>query len=144
MMSRARQLCLFVLVGICVPSHLLPQQNSAPKNTPQVTPAGVTFATPAGWSVLPGASAISVTAPEGDSHIAVLDEKASDAAGAVAQAWATYKPDFKRPLRTSTDIPDHDGWVTGKQFIYETSPNEKAVIAAVALRAGDNWTVVLL
>jgi CubicO group peptidase (beta-lactamase class C family) len=143
MMSRARLLCFSVLVGICVPSRLLPQ-NSAPKNTPQVTPAGVTFATPAGWSVSSTASAISVTAPEGDSHLAVLDEKASDGATAIAQAWATYKPDFRRPLRTSTDIPDHDGWITGKQFIYETSPNEKAVVAAVALRSGDNWTVVLL
>ena len=137
-------MCISVLVGICVPSPLLPQQNSAPKNTAQVTPDGVTFTTPAGWSVSSTPSAISVTAPEGDSHVAVLDEKASDAASAIAQAWATYKPDFKRPLRTSTDIPDHDGWIMGKQFIYETSPNEKAVIAAIALRSGDNWTVVLL
>ena len=142
-MSRAHLLRLSVLVGICLPSHLLPQ-NSAPKNAPQITPAGVTFATPAGWSVSPTSSGISVTAPEGDSRVAVLDEKASDAPTAIAQAWATYKPGFKRPLRTSTDIPDHDGWVTGKQFIYETSPNEKAVVAAVALRADDNWTVVLL
>lgn len=144
MMSRADVLCLSVLVGICAPSHLLPQ-DSGPKNTPQATAAGVTFATPAGWSFSSAnRSAISTVAPEGDTHVVVLDEKAPNAAAAIAQAWATYKPDFKRPLRTSTDIPDRDGWTAGKQFIYETSPNEKAVVAAIALRAGDNWTVVLL
>jgi len=134
---------LFILIGICSPNHALPQDSSA-KNAPQTTAAGVTFATPAGWPVSGDRSAISVTAPEGDTRLIVLDEKAPDAATAVAQAWATYKPSFTRPLRTSVDIPDREGWTAGKQFLYETSPNEKAVVAAIARRAQDNWTVVLL
>ena len=124
-------------------NYLLSQDTSS-KDTPQVTAAGVTFATPAGWSVSSKLPAISVVAPEGDVHVVVFDEKAPDAATAVAQAWATYKPGFARPLRTSIDIPDRDGWTAGKQFFYETSPNEKAVVVAIARRAGDNWTVVLL
>jgi hypothetical protein len=89
-------------------------------------------------------SAISLLAPEGDTHVVVLDQKAADAAAAIAQAWAAYKPGFARPVRTTEDIPDRDGWTAGKQIIYETSPNERAVMAAIARRAGDNWSVVLL
>jgi hypothetical protein len=83
-------------------------------------------------------------APEGDTHVVVLDEKAADAGKAVAQAWDTYKPGFARPLRQSVDLPDLEGWTAGKQFVYETSPNERTVVVAIARRAGDNWTVVLL
>jgi hypothetical protein len=47
-------------------------------------------------------------------------------------------------VRTTEDIPDRDGWTGGKQIIYETSPNERVVMAAIARRAWDNWSVVLL
>src|ERR1700722_16838778 len=110
MISRVRALCLSVLVGIFATSHQLLPQESSPRNTPQVTAAGVTFATPAGWPVSSNLSTISILAPEGDTPVVVLDEKAAAAAAAIAQAWATYKPNFTRPLRTSTDIPDRDGW----------------------------------
>jgi CubicO group peptidase (beta-lactamase class C family) len=87
---------------------------------------------------------ITATAPEGDTHVVVLDEKAPDAATAVSRAWTTYKPSFARPLRESMNIPDQDGWTGGKQFEYEISPNEKATVFAAAYRAGDNWTVMLV
>jgi hypothetical protein len=41
------------------------------------------------------------------------------------------------------DLPAREGWSVRKQFIYETSPNERAVVVAVAFRAGDTWTVLL-
>ena len=109
-----------------------------------MTAAGVAFTAPAGWSVAGNSSAISVLAPEDDTHVVVLDEKAADAASAVAQAWTSYKPGFARPLKAAVDIPDQDGWTAGKRFVYETSPNERAVVVAIARRSGDNWTVVLL
>jgi len=142
MTNRVRAWWLSVLIGMCAPHHLLPQ-DAGTKGTPQVTAAGVTFTTPEGWPISTNSSAISVLSPEGDTHVAVLDEKAPDAATAVAQAWASYKPGFARTVRVSADIPERDGWSAGKQFVYETSPNEKAVVAAIALRAGDSWTVVL-
>ena len=143
MINKVRALWLAVLIGICAPNHLLPQDSGA-KNIPQVTAAGVTFATPAGWSVSSDQRTISVLAPESDTHVVVVDEKAPDAATAVAQAWATYKPGFSRPLRASVDMPDRDGWTAVKQFLYETSPNEKTVVVAIARRAGDTWNVMLL
>ena len=117
---------------------------AARRDTPQSTASGVTFTVPAGWVVIGNPSAISALAPEGDTHVVVLDEKATTVATAVAQAWATYKPGFSRPLRTSVDIPDREGWTAGKRFDYETSPNERAVVGAIARRAGDTWTVVLM
>ena len=82
MTNKLGTLSLSVLIGMCAPNRLLPQVAS-PKDTPQVTTAGVTFAAPAGWSVSPSGSAISVVAPEADTHVVVLDEKSPDAATAV-------------------------------------------------------------
>lgn len=143
MLTRVCAVWLSVLIGICSPNYLFPQ-NGLAKDTPQVTAAGVTFTAPGEWSVAGNPSAISLLAPEGDTRVVVLDEKAADAAAAIAQAWATYKQGLARPIRTTEDIPDRDGWTAGKQIIYETSPNERAVIAAIARVAGDNWSVVLL
>jgi hypothetical protein len=56
---------------------------------------------------------IAAAAPEGDTHVVMLDEKAPDAATAVSQAWAAYKPGFAKPLRQSVNGPDHDGWTGG-------------------------------
>lgn len=147
MLHNGRALLLSVLLGIGSPAYPFPQNSPAKpleKDTPQTTAAGVTFTAPAGWSVSGAPAAIALLAPEGDTHIAILDERASDATTAVIQAWATYKPGFSRPLRTSVDVPDRDGWTAGKQFVYETSPNERAVVVALARRAGDIWSVVIL
>lgn len=102
-----------VLIVACSASSLLARAfDSTPltADTGQKTAAGVTFKAPAGWSVSSDrASSISVLAPEGDTHVVVLDEKAADAGKAVAQAWDTYKPGFARPLRQSVDLPDLEG-----------------------------------
>jgi CubicO group peptidase (beta-lactamase class C family) len=85
-----------------------------------------------------------LTPPEPDSHLAIVDLKAPDAASAVLAAWSAYRPDFKRPVKLMTPAPARDGWDERKNFDYETSPNERAVIGALAWRAGENWTVVIL
>lgn len=84
-----------------------------------------------------------VTPPEPDTHIAIVDVQAPDAAGAVASAWAGFRPGMGRPLKLAVPFPDRNGWTDGKQFSYETSPNERAVVLAVALHSADTWTVVL-
>jgi hypothetical protein len=85
-----------------------------------------------------------LTPPEPDSHLAIVDLKAADAASAVSAAWSAYRPDFKRPVKLMAPTPARDGWDERKNFDYETSPNERAVIGALAWRAGENWTVVIL
>jgi len=41
-------------------------------------------------------------------------------------------------------VPAREGWEEQKVFNYETSPNERVVVAAIALRVGSSWTVALL
>ncbi len=112
-------------------------------DSPRTTPAGATFLVPAGWSVASDASSATLQPPEPDTHIAIFDVHAPNAAAAVASAWATFRPGMKRPLKIALPVPDRNGWTGGKQFNYETSPNERAVVVAIALHSADTWTVVL-
>jgi CubicO group peptidase (beta-lactamase class C family) len=112
-------------------------------DTPRTTVAGNKFIAPAGWRIEVRGQATILSAPEGNSHIALVDVRAKDADGAVAAAWAAYRPDAKWPLKVINDFPDEDGWSNIRSYSYQTSPNEKRGIAANARRAGDTWTVVL-
>lgn len=114
-------------------------------DVPRTTPGGATFTTPEGWAVRTSGAMLVADAPEGDSHIAIVDvPEAPDAAAAVKGAWAAYHPGFTRPLKLSTPSAPRNGWEERRQFDYETSPNERAVVQARAYRAGKSWTVVLL
>jgi Beta-lactamase class C and other penicillin binding proteins len=108
------------------------------------TPGGATVSAPEGWSISERASSMILEAPEHDSRVAIVDVRGADAAAAVAAAWAAYKPASKRPLKLATPTPARDGWAERKTFEYETSPNERAVVEAVALRSGDAWTVAII
>src|SRR5437870_2590626 len=96
--------------------------------TKRATPAGATFTAPAAWSLRSAANTIVLTPPEPDSHVAIVDVKAADAAAAVIAAWSAYRPDFKRPPKLITPSPARDGWDERKNFEYEVSPNERAVL----------------
>lgn len=108
------------------------------------TSGAAVFTAPAGWSVTSSKNMVILEPPENDTHIVIVDSQGADAAAAVAAAWSAYKPDFKRPLRISMQNPAREGWEEDRSFNYETSPNEKAVAAALAMRVGSSWTVVLL
>src|SRR5580692_4759506 len=113
-------------------------------DTPRVTPGGATFTVPAGWSIVTGKDLVILEPPETDTHIVIFDAPAGDAAAAVTAAWAAYKPEAKRPLKLVTPRPAREGWDERQVFDYETSPNERAVVVAFALRAGKSWTVMIL
>jgi CubicO group peptidase (beta-lactamase class C family) len=151
-MTRSAQLLVAVLVlDFFKPADAALQAQPDSKPTPQLvtadsaqtTPGGATFIVPAGWSIARDASSVTLQPPEPDTHLAILDLRAGDASSAVASAWALYRPDMKRPLKAAVSVPDRDGWTGRKRFLYETSPNERAVVVAVALQSGDTWTVVL-
>jgi len=148
---------LLLLVAALTLSLVLPasgmQAASAPpaaaeivqKDTPRATPAGTTFTVPAGWAMTTTGTLVLLNPPEPDSHVAIVDLKSEkDAAAAVAAAWAAYKPGFTRPLKIVLPQAARNGWDEQKAFQYETSPNERAVVTALARRAGDAWTVVLV
>jgi CubicO group peptidase (beta-lactamase class C family) len=128
-------------LGVFAALPTLPETLTA--DSPRTTPGGATFTVPAGWSITAGASSAILESPERDTHVALVDVHASDAASAVAAAWGIYRPDSKRPLKLATPSPARDGWDERRRFDYETSPNERAVVVAVALRAGNAWTVAI-
>src|SRR4051812_36133112 len=113
-------------------------------DTPQKTPAGASFTAPVDWTVTKGPNFVTLTAPEGDSRVAIVDATGKDAAEAVASAWAAYKPDSKRPLKVTLPQPALDGWEERQAFVYETSPNERLNVQAVASRAGGKGTVLII
>jgi hypothetical protein len=130
---------LLSLIGAQTPEV---EQTSA--NSQRSTPSGVTFIAPGGWSIRANASSVVLDAPEKDSHVVITDVRATDAAGAVVTAWAAYRPETNRPIKLATPIPALDGWDERLTFAYEVSPNERAVVAAIASRVGDVWTVAII
>jgi CubicO group peptidase (beta-lactamase class C family) len=114
-------------------------------DTQRVTPGGAQFTVPAGWSVaITGSNLVLLSPPEADTHLAIVDSQAADAKSAVAAAWAAYRADAKRPIKLMTPRPAREGWEERQVFEYETSPNERAVVEAIAERAGTSWTVMIL
>jgi CubicO group peptidase (beta-lactamase class C family) len=123
------------------------QLSSAQKvsaDSPRVTPGGTSFKVPAEWSIANGKNIVVLQPPEPDTHIAIVDVQASDARQAVSAAWAAYRPEFKRPMKLETPRPAKEGWAERQIFDYETSPNERATVQALALRAGTGWTVAII
>jgi CubicO group peptidase (beta-lactamase class C family) len=112
-------------------------------DTPKTTTAGNTFIAPAGWSVSVRGDATILTAPEGDSSIALVDVRAADADAAVKAAWASYKGEAKWPVKVATDGPPQDGWTDRRGYVYDVPPNEKRVVQAGTQRANGIWTVVI-
>ena len=118
-------------------------------DTQQATSGGAVFTAPSGWSIRTSGSLVVLDPPETDSHLVIVDVKAvdvnaTDADSAAKAAWIAWKPDFKRPLKVATPAAPRDGWEERKNFSYEPSPNERAIVQAAALRAGSAWTVVLI
>lgn len=127
----------FILIGFATAETVRTE-------SPRTTASGVAYVAPAGWNIETRNSLVDVEAPERGTHVVIVDVQTPDVEAAVQKAWETYKPGMKRPLKIATPFPDRDGWSKGKQFVYETSPNERAVAVAVARFAGGSWTVILL
>src|SRR5262245_57232402 len=102
--------------------------------TPQTTANGATFTAPAEWRIVARANSRVLIPPEGDTHVALVDVEAADAAAAVAAGWASYRPDAHRPLKLTLPQAPYNGWEERYRYEYETSPNEKAVVTAWAWR----------
>ncbi|WP_228124972.1 serine hydrolase domain-containing protein [Candidatus Methylospira mobilis] len=113
-------------------------------DTQRSTSAGTTFTLPAGWRIDSDGNKMIIEPPEDDMHIALVEVRAKDANSAVAAGWKVYRQEFTRPLYTVTQQTLRDGWDEQYRYDYETSPNEKLGIWAIALRAGSAWTVALI
>ncbi|HEX5041273.1 MAG TPA: serine hydrolase domain-containing protein [Candidatus Polarisedimenticolaceae bacterium] len=138
-----RRLCA-AAAAVLLLSALPARAERVDKDTPSATPGGATFTIPGGWSTTTRDNMVILEPPEPDTHIALVDVAAKDAEAAVTAAWAAYKPGFARPLKIAQTVEARQGWDERKVFQYETSPNERVVVQALALRAGEKWTVLLI
>ena len=140
--------CLFALTSCSrATSYSVGQSGSTQAHvaadSPQHTVGGATFVAPVGWTVTVRGAATILDAPEGDSHLALVDVHAPTADSAVALAWAAYMPGHNWPLKVVTPEPDKDGWTDRRNYAYQTSPNEKRGIGVLAQRSGDLWTATI-
>lgn len=108
------------------------------------TSGGATFTAPGGWSMLTSGSLIVVEPPEADSQVVIFDSDAATADAAIDAAWAAYKRAEKRAVKQKLSRPAREGWEEIQVYLYETSPNERAVVQSQARRAKNTWTVVIL
>jgi CubicO group peptidase (beta-lactamase class C family) len=124
------------------PAKPPPERLSA--DTPGATLSGATFTAPAGWSIGADGSLVVLETPEPGSHLALFDAPNGSAEAAVAAAWAAYQSGFERPLKLASPRPGRKGWEERRVLDYETSPNERRFVRAVAGRRGEAWTVILI
>jgi len=130
--------------GVAVRGPLAVAAEALSADTAETTTGGATFTAPMGWRITSTADKSILDPPEADSHLVLLDVHATDAASAVAAGWASYRPDANRLLRIATQQAPYNGWEERHVYSYETSPNEKAVVYALAWRAGGDWLVVIV
>jgi CubicO group peptidase (beta-lactamase class C family) len=114
------------------------------KDTQESLPGGTAFNAPGGWSIaMDGARAL-LTGPEPDLHVTIVESTIANADEAVQAAWTALHPDFKRPVKVVQPRPGRHGWEEQKNYDYETSPNERMIVFARALRHKAAWTMALI
>ena len=141
MKPAANALLALALLSLPVP---LAAQAPAAADTPGRTSSGVTYTQPKNWTAAVKGPATIFAAPEANLSIAVVDAgQAPGAREAAAKAWSLYKPGAARTVRLVTSAAPGEGWDERVGIAYETSPNERRVVSALALRKGASWTVMI-
>jgi len=138
-------LCAVALSVSALAADTAPPMQAVSADTPEKTPSGATFTLAKDWSLARHDHYVVASSAEGDTWFVFADiGQAKDASDAAAQAWATYRPDAHRKVKLVTARPARNGWDERQVLDYETSPNEKAEIQAIASRSGSKWTVIVL
>lgn len=133
---------LAALTLVSLPAALAAQ---APAASPSgKTASGASYTPPAGWAAQAQGPVTRFVAPERNATVAIVEVgPAADARAAVARAWTLFRPDANRTVRLVSPGAAIDGWEERVSLSYDTSPDEKASVSALALRKGTAWTVVI-
>ncbi|WP_297730321.1 serine hydrolase [uncultured Maricaulis sp.] len=103
------------------------------------------IAQPEEWTLDQRGNLAVITAPEGNLDIAVIAVgEAENALAAARAAWQVYDPDAQRTVELTTPAASENGWDQRVSISYATSPSEQATVNAMALRQGDDWTVLIV
>jgi CubicO group peptidase (beta-lactamase class C family) len=144
---RLRPLLTSIIAWTAVAAAQTPSRPPAEKlaaDKEVTTSGGATFTAPGGWSLTASGALIVVEPPEADSQVVIFDSNAASADAAIEAAWAAYGRGEKRAIRQKLSPPAREGWQEVQVYLYETSPNERAVVQSIARRGGKNWTIVIL
>jgi CubicO group peptidase (beta-lactamase class C family) len=145
---RACLVAAFCALAVCAPAsagEAPPAAAQARADTPKTLPSGATFTLAKEWMLSVHKGYVAAGAPENDTVLAIADiAGAKDAGDAAAQAWAMWRPDAHRKVKLVTARPARNGWDERQVIDYETSPNEKAAVQAIAQRTGAAWVVAIL
>jgi CubicO group peptidase (beta-lactamase class C family) len=138
----------FALALLALPLPALPlpamAQAAATADTPGNTASGIAFIQPRDWTRTTAGNATIFAAPEGTLKIAVIEVGvAADASAAAKAGWTAFAPQSNRTPRLVTPAAPGDGWDERVSLAYETAPNERATVSALALRKDTAWTVVI-
>ncbi len=138
------RLAATIAVLLATASPAAAQQAPLAADTAATLASGATFTAPKGWRLEQRGAVRVMTAPEGDARVVVVDGlTGADVKAAVASGWALAQPGFDRAPKLVTPRPGREGWDDRASFDYETSPNEKRFLYALAYRKGPGWTAVL-
>jgi CubicO group peptidase (beta-lactamase class C family) len=114
-------------------------------NTDIGTAGGAAVTAPAGWKMTRQNWGVALAPPESDTRLAIVDAAgARDAGAAVALAWRAFPPGQNLDLQAALPSAPREGWDEAADYQYSTPPDARADIEAIAMRAGDHWTVALL
>jgi len=106
--------------------------------------AGAGLTAPVDWTVQSDRGVMTLTAPEGDLRLIVIDDTTeSEAAAAVRAGWLRVGVTAPEPKQIQ-DWPANDGWDGMRGFEYDLPPEAKRILYASAQRKGDRWFVVLV
>lgn len=133
------------LLALCLLSGSAALLMHAPAHA-DTTASGVIYSQPEDWTTSAQGSATIFVSPENNLRLAVVDiAAAQDARAAAAKAWSAYNPNTdERDVRLVTSDAASDGWDERVSIAYETSPSEKMVVSALAMRKGTAWTVMII
>jgi CubicO group peptidase (beta-lactamase class C family) len=109
----------------------------------RVTPGGVGYIAPTGWTSLVQGTVTLLTAQEGDSHVAIIESAAGEPDVAVAEAWSLYRRAPPPPPKLAIELPGRGGWEQVRRYSYELSPNEKRGLVVWAHRHANAWVVMI-
>jgi CubicO group peptidase (beta-lactamase class C family) len=132
----------YALALLTLPLPALAQTSTA--DVPGKTMGGVAYTQPRDWALSVKGPTTAFTAPEGNLSVAVVEVgTAKDAREAADKAWSVLAPGTTRAVRLASIGTPNEGWDERVSITYETSPSERRTVAALALRAGASWTVML-
>lgn len=135
---------LLLAIALAALSAPVKAQMPALSDTPGQTSLGVRYTQPKDWTARTDGPTTTIEAPERDLAIAVVEVGPADgAAAAAATAWTLYRPDRSPTVRLMTPGAPGEGWDERVAVAYDSSPGDRAVTAALALRQGTAWTVMI-